>query len=138
MQLKLPAGRRSIVALAGLVTAALVAPATTAQAPELAMLDGLQNGAWEIRIRGGEDSSRVCLRTGRELIQIRHREQSCSRFVVEDAANEVTVQYSCPGKGYGRTTIRKETPQLVQINSQGIEDRLPFHFNAEARRVGGC
>jgi hypothetical protein len=109
-----------------------------AQAPELAMLDGLQDGSWEIRIRGEEASRNICLRTGRELIQIRHQSERCSRFVVDDGATEVTVQYSCPGNGYGRTTIRRETPQLVQINSQGIEKNLPFHFNAEARRAGAC
>ena len=123
--------------MAGIAIGVLVAPAT-AQAPELVMLDGLQAGAWDIRIRGEDGGDRVCLRTGRELIQIRHRQHRCNRIVVEDAATAVTVQYSCPGNGYGRTTIRKETAQLVQINSQGIEKGLPFHFNAEARRSGGC
>jgi len=123
--------------MAGIALGVLVAPAT-AQAPELAMLAGLQDGGWDVRIRGQDGASKVCLRTGQELIQVRHKGERCSRVVVEDGANAVTVQYSCPGNGYGRTTIRKETAQLVQINSQGIEDGLPFHFNAEARRTGGC
>lgn len=135
MRMKLSSAMRPLAA--GLVLGLLVAPAV-AQAPELAMLDGLQDGSWEIRIRGEEGSRRLCLRTGRELIQIRHRQNRCSRFVVNDQAAEVTVQYSCPGNGYGRTTIRRETSQLVQINSQGIEDELPFQFNAEARRTGAC
>jgi len=137
MRITLPAGRRLLTALAGLTFGILVAPAT-AQAPELAMLGSLQSGGWDVQVRGEDGAKRVCLRTGRELIQIRHQGKQCSRVVVDDEASLVTVQYSCKGDGYGRTTIRKETTQLVQINSQGIEDGLPFHFNAEARRVGGC
>jgi hypothetical protein len=137
MRLKSSRAMRSFAAFAGILAGSVLAPAA-AQAPELAMLDGLQEGGWDVRIRGEDGSNRVCLRSGRELIQIRHRAERCSRIVVEDKASEVTVQYSCPGKGYGRTTIRKETPQLVQINSQGIEKGLPFHFNAEARRAGAC
>jgi hypothetical protein len=137
MRLKLPPAVRPVAAIAGLVAGVLVAPAT-AQGPELAMLGGLQDGSWELHIRGEDGSSRVCLRTGQELIQIRHKADRCSHVTVEDGAASVTVQYSCPGNGYGRTTIRKETPQLVQINSQGIEGGTPFHFNAEARRTGGC
>ena len=30
-------------------------------------------------------------------------------------ATEVTVQYTCRGRGYGRTHIRRETNRLVQI-----------------------
>ena len=48
------------------------------------------------------------------------------------------VQYTCRGKGYGRTQIRRESNRLVQIDSQGIADGLPFSFSAEARRVGDC
>lgn len=102
------------------------------------MLDGLSAGLWQINIRGEDTSKRVCLRTGRELIQLRHERANCSQFVVQDEASQVTVQYSCPGNGYGRTTIKRETSQLAQINSQGIEGGLPFHFNAEARRIGSC
>ena len=137
MRLMPSSARRPVAAIAAIFAGVMVAPAT-AQAPELAMLDGLQDGGWDVRIRGEDNSSRVCLRTGRELIQIRHRGGRCSHVTVEDGASAVTVQYSCPGNGYGRTTIRKETPQLVQINSQGIEGGVPFHFNAEARRTGGC
>lgn len=137
MLMKLPSRLRVPAIALGLAAGVLLAPAV-AQAPELAMLEGLQDGAWDIRVRGEDGSNKVCLRTGHELIQVRHRGERCSRIVVEDAANAVTVQYSCPGNGYGRTTIRKETAQLVQINSQGIEKGLPFHFDAEARRSGGC
>ena len=105
---------------------------------ELAMLDGLTKGAWNLRIRDDGSQRQVCLRTGREFIQLRHREPGCSRFVVRDGADEVVVQYTCRGNGYGRTSIRREGSSLVQIRSQGIQSGTPFSFSAEARHVGSC
>lgn len=116
--------------------AALAAPAV-AQA-SLAMLDSLERGGWEIRFRDGSTVRKVCVRTGRELIQIRHNGDACNSFVVEDSASDVTVQYTCRGNGYGRTHIRKETGQLVQIDSSGIAGGKPFDFTAEARQTGSC
>ena len=137
MPMKPFAGLRSLALLAGIMFGSLVVPAA-AQAPELAMLDGLSKGAWELRFWGEDRRERICLRTGRELIQLRHKGAQCSQFVVEDGAGEVTVQYTCPGNGYGNTSIRRESAQLVQISSQGIEGGRPFNFRAEARRVGSC
>lgn len=116
--------------------AALAAPAV-AQA-SLAMLDGLDRGGWEVRFRDGGTMRKICLRTGRELIQLRHPDSACNRFVVEDEAGTVTVQYTCRGNGFGRTHIRRESPSLVQIDSQGIAGGKPFQFTAEARRTGSC
>lgn len=134
----LESGRRTlqplVIALAAVV---LIVPAA-AQAPSLAMLAGLQDGLWEVRSRDGSTSRRICVKAGLELIQLQHRENGCSRFVVDDAASEVTVQYTCRGNGYGRTNIRRETPSLVQIDTQGIERGMPFQFAAEARRIGPC
>lgn len=112
--------------------------ASQAQAPGLAMLANLKKGEWTVRFRDGDAPRKICLRSGRELIQIQHIQPNCSRFVVEDGEAEVTVQYTCPGNGYGRTSIRRETNGLVQIESQGIENGLPFQFSAEARQTGNC
>ncbi len=131
------AGVRPMAAIAGILLGMVVAP-VAAQGPELAMLDGLRSGSWELRIRGEEARKRICVRSGRDFIQLRHKQPGCSRFVVNDGASEVTVHYSCPGNGYGQTTIRKESPQLVQISTQGVEGKSPFNFSAEARHVGGC
>ncbi len=109
-----------------------------AQGNGLAMLGTLAKGAWMIKYRDGSPDRKICLRTGQELIQLRHRESGCNQFVVEDGATKVTVQYTCPGNGYGRTSIRRETPALVQLESQGIEGGLPFQLVAEARRTGPC
>lgn len=130
-----PAGMLALVA--GLGFLAPQVPAT-AQESGLSMLDGLAKGSWAVRTRGETTTRPICVRTGRELIQIRHRQNGCNRFVVEDGANEVTVQYACPGNGYARTSIRRESADLVQIESQGIADGLPFELTAEARRVGSC
>lgn len=105
----------------------------------LGMLDALDAGNWELRVRGeGGAPQRICIDHGRKLIQLRHQADMCDRFVVQDGANEVTVQYTCRGRGYGRTHIRRETSRLVQIDSQGIAKGLPFEFTAEARRIGDC
>jgi hypothetical protein len=128
---------RLIAAVAGLTFGTVVAPAV-AEAPELAMLDGLARGTWVLHSRGDGAHGRICVHSGRELIQIHHRNKQCSHYVVDDKPDLVTVQYTCPGEGYGRTTIRRETPRLVQIDSQGIDNGMPFHIHAEARRAGEC
>ncbi|WP_374529596.1 DUF3617 domain-containing protein [Novosphingobium sp.] len=103
------------------------------------MLDQLDSGRWELRSREpGAATERLCLPNGRRLIQLRHPGSDCDRFIVQDSPNEVTVQYTCRGRGYGRTHIRRETNRLVQIETQGIAEGLPFDFSAEARRVGDC
>jgi hypothetical protein len=121
---------------AGICLAVLAWP-LAARAPELGMLTGIAKGKWEVRVRG-EGSRSVCVRGGPELIQVKHTEAGCNRFVVDDAPNEVTVQYTCRGNGYGRTHIRKESATLLQIDSTGIHGGMPFDISAEARHVGAC
>ena len=123
--------------LAGL--ACLIGGAALAQGVQLAMLDRLTPGMWEIRMRdGGGNTERVCLDDGRRLIQLRHPNLACRQFVVEDAAASVTVHYTCSGQGSGLTHLRFETSRLVQIESTGVASKLPFDFAAEARRTGDC
>lgn len=125
----------AMAVLAALVAAALP---VAAQAPELAMLAGLNPGGWELRLRGDGGQQKICVRSGREFIQIRHPQSGCTTFVVKDEPNEVTVQYTCRGDGYGRTTVRREANDLVQIRSQGIKGGAPFSIQGEARRTGAC
>ncbi|HSJ79557.1 MAG TPA: hypothetical protein VK913_12550, partial [Erythrobacter sp.] len=80
-----------------------------AQGDGLAMLGTLTKGEWTIKERGGVPDRKICLRSGAELIQLKHRGNGCNQFVVEDGAARVTVQYTCQGNGYGRTSIRRET-----------------------------
>ncbi|MEM6856807.1 MAG: hypothetical protein AAF559_02975 [Pseudomonadota bacterium] len=109
-----------------------------AQSDELAMLSGLSKGEWTVKYRGNSPERKICVETGKELIQLEHDATDCSRYVVEDGVSKVTVQYTCRGKGYGRTDIRRESAQLVQIESQGISSGQPFRLAAEARRTGPC
>lgn len=105
------------------------------------MLDQLDRGTWELRRpgSGGEAAMRsMCLDSGRKLIQLQHPGVSCSSVIVDDNPNEVTVQYTCPGQGYGRTHVRRETNSLIQLDSQGIVNGRPFAFAVEGRRVGTC
>jgi hypothetical protein len=129
---------RALVALLGSGLVLGIAVPVLAQGNGLAMLGTLAKGEWTIRQRGGAPDRKICVKSGAELIQLMHRESGCSQFVVEDGAARVTVQYTCPGNGYGRTSIRRETPALVQLESQGIEGRTPFQLTAEARRTGTC
>jgi hypothetical protein len=91
-----------------------------------------------VKFRPDGSTRRICLRDGRELIQLRHAQRECERYVVQDDRREVTVQYTCAGNGYGRTTIRSEGPRLVQVRSQGIQAGEPFSIQGEARWVGAC
>lgn len=130
MRVKLGSWPGMLLLAAGFAAAPLAAA-------ELGMLGGLDKGKWEVRVRG-EGTRTICLRSGPEFIQIKHSENGCSRFVVDDTASLVTVQYTCRGNGYGRTSIRKENAKLVQIQSTGIHGGMPFDISAEARHAGAC
>lgn len=129
---------RHLLPLGAALGVIAVALPVAAQNDQLAMLGGLSKGEWTIKHRDGSADRKVCVRSGEELIQLKHREAGCSRFVVADDASRVTVQYTCAGNGYGRTDIRKETNALVQVESRGIASGLPFQVAAEARRTGSC
>lgn len=128
---------RTFSLLLGAAAATLIVPAA-AQAPGLAMLGELERGSWAVRDRAGGAPRNICLGDARQLLQLRHPRSDCSRIVISDSAGEVTVHYTCPGAGHGRTTIRRETNRLVQIDTQGILNGAPFSDAYEARRIGPC
>ncbi len=127
-------------ALALAASAVVSAQAQSRSSPKsAAMLSSLSKGQWNVRFRDGSPSRNLCLRNGQEIVQVKHENMPCNRYVLEDGAKHVTVQYSCPGKGgYGRTSIRKESANMVHIEGQGIKQGRPFEFVAEARRTGTC
>ncbi|MFY7745383.1 MAG: DUF3617 domain-containing protein [Erythrobacter sp.] len=132
-------GKRAVWALLGAgAILGLAVPVLAAQGNGLAMLGTLTKGEWTIKQRGRAPDRKICVKSGAELIQLMHRESGCNQFIVEDGAARVTVQYTCPGNGYGRTSIRRETGALVQLESQGIHGGMPFQMTAEARRTGSC
>ena len=50
------------------------------------MLDSLDRGGWEVRYRDGSAARKVCVRTGREFIQLRHSDSGCNRNLSVDRA----------------------------------------------------
>jgi hypothetical protein len=113
-------------------------PGATQQPANVALLARLEPGQWELR---GPTNSRIalyCLGNPLQLIQPQHGTTACTRTLISEDARQATVQYSCPGAGNGRTTVRFETSRLVQIDSQGMDHGAPFALRGEARHLGPC
>ncbi len=101
-------------------------------------LEELELGAWELRELNGGAVRRICLRDAVVLLRPRLSGAQCTQRVIENTGRTATVQYSCAGRGTGRTTVLVETPRLARIDAQGIEAGAPFLLAMEARRVGPC
>ena len=113
--------------------------ASAADRPALVALDQLQPGKWSLTSRDPAFAPRaICLGDPRVLLQIRQPVADCSRVVITNDPTSATVNYSCRGTGSGRTTVRVETPRLVQVDTQGIAGGAPFDLTIEARRTGDC
>lgn len=124
---------------AGLLLAVVgTAMPTAAVAPDFPALARLQDGLWELRFRDGSPSRRICWHDPWRLIQLQHPDLACDRLVIENTPDSTQVQYTCKGKGYGRTAIRRESAQLFQLDTQGLAGGLPFVMTGEGRRLGDC
>jgi hypothetical protein len=101
-------------------------------------IGALEPGQWQLRdAEGGE--RRICLGGNRAaMIQVFHPGAQCQHVVLESSTNALTVRYTCPGHGHGRTTVRVETPRLVSIDTQGVADGQPFSEQFEGRKGGAC
>lgn len=108
-----------------------------AMAQGLAAAGALQPGLWQIREEGAAPRN-ICVADAAALVQVRHAGSPCTRLVIANQPNSATVHYSCPGAGWGRTTLKAITPRSASIDTQGIADNAPFAFTADARRVGDC
>ncbi len=130
--------RRTLIAFGAIL--AVTAPALTQPPGRPAALDKLQAGLWQLRDLDSPNAQLplLCLGDPNLLVQLRHRNASCSRLVVGQDQLSATVHYTCTAGGYGQTLIRVETPRLVQIDTQGIAENVPFASRFEARRVGAC
>jgi hypothetical protein len=123
------------------VGASFAAPGLSqpAQAPAIVAVSSLQPGLWSLRsLDAGGTSKSICVRDAVALLQVRHSGAVCTRFVIANNPRDTTVHYTCPGSGYGRTTIRVETARLVQIESQGVANNEPFAVHFEGRRTADC
>lgn len=123
----------SVAASAAVLAQPVVAP------PVLSALNLLKPGQWSLHAHDRPGNNRsICIGDARALLQVRHGEAMCSRFVIASDARTATVHYTCPGSGHGRTTIRVESPQIIQIDTQGIANNEPFALSWEGRRTGDC
>jgi|SRR6185295_16853947 len=96
-------------------------------------------GVWEVTgVPGVKAPIRQCFSDVLALGQFEHRAQNCSRHVIRDGASATVIDYTCPDGGFGRSEIGLLTPRSLRIDTQGISDGLPFHYVAQARRVGDC
>jgi hypothetical protein len=127
--------RWGALGLAGLL--AVAAPVFAFALPDLEALSTLERGRWQLRDAKGAGRS-ICLGDPTALVQLEHEGVSCDQEIVASLAASATVQYSCPGRGYGHTSIRVETPRLARIDTQGLVDGRPFSYRVEARKVGSC
>ncbi|UVO51848.1 hypothetical protein M0208_15505 [Sphingomonas sp. SUN019] len=124
------------LAVAGLIAVSATAPA---QAPRVAALDLVAPGAWSLHEIGSTGAPlALCVREATALLQVRHGASQCSRFVVDQGPRRATVHYTCPGLGYGRTTLSVEDEGVIRLQTQGILRGAPFDFDYEARRTGTC
>jgi hypothetical protein len=96
-------------------------------------------GLWEVsRSANGHNPTRICVASPAMLAQFEHRQQRCARKVVSDSGTETLISYNCPGGGFGQSKMTLITPRTLRIDTQGISDNLPFHYQLHARRVGDC
>lgn len=129
-------GMRSVVIFGAMAAAVLLCGA--ADAPILAFAH-IQTGEWQLRaLDGSQPARRLCIDDAYDLIQLRHPGAACTRFVLMNEAQSATVHYTCAGAGYGRTTLKVETGELVRIESQGLANQSPFQMSFEGRRTGVC
>lgn len=115
------------------------ADAAPAEAGLPTALASLQPGLWSLRSRDGSAAPKtICLGDMRLLLQVQHENAVCNRMVISNNPVETVVNYTCAGRGNGRTTVRVETPRVVQIESQGIDGKELFDWTLEGRRTGEC
>jgi hypothetical protein len=128
--------RRGALGLAGLT--AVAAPVFALSLPGLEALSHLERGRWQISNAQGGIPSSICLGDPAAFLQLEHPGISCGQEVLASEPSTTIVQYTCPGRGFGHTSIRIETPRLARIDTQGLVDGRPFSYRVEARRVGTC
>lgn len=124
------------IASAGILI--LAGGASAQRDPALTALRGIEQGQWALKDRESGGVRSLCVKNPATLLQLRHNGVQCSHFTVANEARSATIHYTCPGHGYGRTTVAVETPRLVNVETQGVIDGAPFASDYEGRRTGAC
>ncbi|MEI9928737.1 MAG: hypothetical protein WDN44_14985 [Sphingomonas sp.] len=106
-------------------------------ATALKALGAIERGQWQLREEGAA-TRKLCLSNPAALLQLQHGNAQCEHFVVENSQRVATIHYTCPGHGYGRTTVSVETSRLVHVDTQGVLDGAPFANDLEGRKIGDC
>ena len=120
----------------GLVTVSAAALGAASAPRALAPALG---GLWEVsRSATGHNPTRICVASPALLAQFEHRQQRCTRTVVSDSGAQTLISYNCPNGGFGQSKMTLITPRTLRIDTQGIADNLPFHYQLHARRIGDC
>lgn len=132
-----PPGACAVAGALWLLLGATIAHAAPRAAMTPAALGPIEPGLWEM-VADGEPTRAICVADPVALTQIRHGAAACTRLVIADEGTSAVVHYSCPGAGWGRTSLRVESPRAVRIDTQGIAGSAPFAFAGEARRTGAC
>ncbi|HYE28384.1 MAG TPA: hypothetical protein VEA61_09145 [Allosphingosinicella sp.] len=125
--------RRGALGWAGAI--AVAAPVFAFAVPSLEALSRLERGRWQISDSQGGPARSICLGDPSAFVQLEHGGASCGQEILASEPNAATIQYTCPGRGFGHTSIRVETPRLARIDTQGLVDGRPFSYRVEARRV---
>lgn len=106
---------------------------------------GFEPGMWQVKPLDADSQTRLphgatqCLASPDKLIHAGHSsaDDQCGHTVIEDSADRATITYVCKGRGYGRTSIRRDGSGFV-IDAQGIDGREPFEMRGEYKRIGSC
>lgn len=124
---------------AAMIVTSGIAFAAPVGTPMLAALGRIEAGQWQIKPVGSDAAPRsLCVADPSVLIEYGHAGTACRHFTILDQPDTATVQYTCPGTGHGRTTIRIVTPRSFMLSTQGISAGAPFEDDFEARRTGPC
>jgi hypothetical protein len=131
-----PSRRRASILAAAFLVALPAYALATGGLPSLAKLE---RGRWQVRdLDSNTERRSFCIGDPLQLAQIEHDGPPCAAEVIESGPSGGTVRYTCPGRGFGHSTIKEETPRAASIVTQGISANRPFSFRAEARKVGDC
>jgi hypothetical protein len=123
----------------GLVTVIGLSAAVAGAATLPRALSPAAGGLWELSTRAdGHGATRMCVRSPELLAQYEHRQRRCERTVVSDRGAEAIISYTCAEGGFGRSQVTLLTPRTLRIDTQGISNNLPFHYQLHARRIGDC
>ena len=110
---------------------------TTAAAPA-GVLAKVAPGQWQLKEVDGDDSRALCIADPAAILQVVHPRAQCTRAVIESGPRAMTVHYTCPGAGHGRTTLTLRSGTSLRVQTQGMVGGAPFNYDFDARRTGDC